>query len=968
MGDVFKKALAIISLMLVVLVIIQSASAHEDISRELSIASSNADVLGEIDSNDSIENNESDVANDTDNESFNMSASQGNDTFSDDGLNDSEENESHPHYVADKGTYCSTAVKFSPSTYQYTTSEITYCVRAYDIMEYGGVDYIQPKYMTLVKLVVRTGKSSEAYFARIGDDGAAAIRIPNLALGTHKVKIYVAGEYCGSSYITIIKSTARVYAPFAIVKYKKNTYYNIKVTDNSYRPVNGIKLNVMVSTGSKSTTYSLTTNYKGIAKLKTKKLTLGVHKIVITANDKNYDVMKKSKISVEKSVPIEPAKLTAYAPAKTLKYGDNAYFAINVQDNYGNPSKKIKLNVQVFTGSKSKTYTVKTNSWGVANLNTKSLSLGSHKLIISSANAHYKVWKVSKIFINKDVESNTIKPAGLVSVQVHPTDDGDVYAKLKWNAKKNVKYQILRKSNDTFGVIATVTATSESMSFYDWIDGDTLFTYSVREIIEKGKNERILGPYDVGGLKLLASTNVTVDFQNIKAKIQWDDVEGATKYSIFRKVGRDAQFKEIASVDGDCLSYVDYYHNSFSEFAGIMYSKTFVDPSLNSIFYTVKACNIQTSNGIAKSSYGLYPIDGDFHLEAPAIVSLENGSLKWGGVPNAQGYLILKDKYGNGSWEVVANVSKEGDNVQSFDIGEVDRNAYYSVQAYAYKNGVKVFSDYDLGFSLMNRSEENSQYRILYIGDSITYGSQYTSKSTRHIFSIPYRVAQLLGCVYYNPSIPGSTYHDMAQMNGEDYARSITRDLVDPIAQGKLPAKCWSLGTDKNSEGVNNTSIDDYNIVVLAAGTNDYSYNAELGKANSTDVSTFNGALNHILQKIENASEKRVLRGETPIKVVFVDLYYSQHASGTNEIRDRDTTPNGIGLTLKDYQNALDCQCEKWSSSEHISVYNFKTRDYDIVNQSNCPYTSSDNIHFTKFTYGQYGNAFSGFLMQNVFD
>ena len=399
-----------------------------------------------------------------------------------------------------------------------------------------------------------------------------------------------------------------------------------------------------------------------------------------------------------------------------------------------------------------------------------------------------------------------------------------------------------------------------------------------------------------------------------------------------------------------------------------MYSKTFVDPSLNNIFYTVKPCNIQTANGITKTSYGLYPIDGDFHLEAPAIVSLENGTLKWGSVPNAQGYLILKNQYGNGSWEVVANVSKEGDIVQSFDIWEADPNAYYSVQAYACKNGVKVFSDYDLGFSLMNRSEENSQYRILYIGDSITYGSQYTSKSTRHIFSIPYRVAQLLGCAYYNPSIPGSTYHDMAQMSGENHPYSITKDIVDPIAQGKLPARCWSLGTDKNSEGVNNTSIDDYNIVVLAAGTNDYAYNAELGTVNSTDVSTFNGALNHILEKIENASEKRLLRGETPIKVVFVDLYYSQHALGTNEIRDRDTTPNGIGLTLKDYQNALDCQYEKWSGSEYVSAYNFKTRDYDIVNPSNCPYTSSDNIHFTKFTYGQYGNAFSSFLMQSVFD
>ena len=75
------------------------------------------------------------MVNDT--ESSNMSSS-------DDILNDSEENESHSQYVADRGIYCSTTVKFSPSTYQYTTGEITYFVRAYDIMEYGGVDYIQP--------------------------------------------------------------------------------------------------------------------------------------------------------------------------------------------------------------------------------------------------------------------------------------------------------------------------------------------------------------------------------------------------------------------------------------------------------------------------------------------------------------------------------------------------------------------------------------------------------------------------------------------------------------------------------------------------------------------------------------------------------------------------------------------------------------------------------------------------------
>lgn len=63
----------------------------------------------------------------------------------------------------------------------------------------------------------------------------------------------------------------------------------------------------------------------------------------------------------------------------------------------------------------------------------------------------------------------------------------------------------------------------------------------------------------------------------------------------------------------------------------------------------------------------------------------------------------------------------------------------------------------------MNYSKDNSKYKILYFGDSITYGSPYKSNSNKHIFSIPYRVKELLGCVYYNPSIPGSTYHDLGQ-------------------------------------------------------------------------------------------------------------------------------------------------------------------------------------------------------------
>ena len=58
---------------------------------------------------------------------------------------------------------------------------------------------------------------------------------------------------------------------------------------------------------------------------------------------------------------------------------------------------------------------------------------------------------------------------------------------------------------------------------------------------------------------------------------------------------------------------------------------------------------------------------------------------------------------------------------------------------------------------------------------------------------------------------------------------------MKPIFEGRYPANCEFLNTKANSEGVENTTIEDYNIVVLAAGTNDYLDNTVLGKENSTD-------------------------------------------------------------------------------------------------------------------------------------
>lgn len=92
-------------------------------------------------------------------------------------------------------------------------------------------------------------------------------------------------------------------------------------------------------------------------------------------------------------------KLKATAPIVYNVYKKKGSFKITVKDSDKKPAKKIKITVKVYTGKKSKTYTLKTNSKGVATLNTKTLKKGTHKAIISSADNAYNLTKKSYIHI-----------------------------------------------------------------------------------------------------------------------------------------------------------------------------------------------------------------------------------------------------------------------------------------------------------------------------------------------------------------------------------------------------------------------------------------------------------------------------------------------------------------------------------------------------------------------------------------
>lgn len=198
--------------------------------------------------------------------------------------------------------------------------------------------------------------------------------------------------------------------PLKVYSNKKFTY-TAKLTNNG-KPVSGVWLDLSIHDASNGVTSTgARTNSNGIATFKMDSERVGKYDVTVEMEeDEDFDgyAYAKSYINVVKN---PKSKTTVKAPKITAKYKQSKYFKITVKDYKGKPVKKLKLTLDIKTGTKWKIYHVKTNNNGVAKFNVKKLKSGTHDVLIYIDDAHtkYDLEKESKIIITKTVKKTTTK-------------------------------------------------------------------------------------------------------------------------------------------------------------------------------------------------------------------------------------------------------------------------------------------------------------------------------------------------------------------------------------------------------------------------------------------------------------------------------------------------------------------------------------------------------------------------------
>lgn len=246
------------------------------------------------------------------------------------------------------------------------------------------------------------GELVAIYYDFSDELGIAKFSTKDLSIANYLVEVLVDTDSyhadCNFS-LNVSKIPVNINCTKYISYYDSNKLFVVKVINSKdLSPMSSISINLKVKVGSSYKVFKAITDEKGIAKFSLKGLSAGTYnnvKISIGSSTVNAPV-------VSSSIVISKASTTISAPKVTYKYKFKNYFKVVVKNKQTSKIiSGLSLKLKVYIGKSYKTYSVKTNSKGLAQLSTSNLKVGTHKVVISSGNKNYDVSKSSTIVIKK---------------------------------------------------------------------------------------------------------------------------------------------------------------------------------------------------------------------------------------------------------------------------------------------------------------------------------------------------------------------------------------------------------------------------------------------------------------------------------------------------------------------------------------------------------------------------------------
>ena len=226
-----------------------------------------------------------------------------------------------------------------------------------------------------------------SYYGTTDSNGKAKVKIPN-KVGNFTASVKFNGDKnylasSASSKVVITKMKTSLFVPEVKSYLTQNTYLTITLKN-----VFGIALaNKIITVKVAKKTYNLTSNAKGVAKLKFDKK-LGTYNCTVKFKETGtfYGASKAAKVTISKM----PTKIKA--PAITYNSNKYAKFLINLTDINGKGLKN--KTISVYISSIKKLYKLKTNESGVAIL--KFNGPKTYNLTVNYAGGKYYVAKKVK--------------------------------------------------------------------------------------------------------------------------------------------------------------------------------------------------------------------------------------------------------------------------------------------------------------------------------------------------------------------------------------------------------------------------------------------------------------------------------------------------------------------------------------------------------------------------------------------